>query len=171
MFAALVAIEKPLLADFPQKAFLGCAIQLILLCTLLCAALIEVDGNRPPLRLFIPALLVGAICSPLAVVTGIMAGILAATLGLGVSIFWAVLAWLLFRRSLAPALGLVCVGLSLGWRAVAAIALATFLMQLTLSPGRCAKIRRFVPPSMSLLIFTLAWIFVQASLVSLAGAR
>ena len=34
---------------------------LLLLCTLLCAALIEYDGRRPPLRLFVPALAVGAI--------------------------------------------------------------------------------------------------------------
>ena len=34
-------------------------LHLLLLCTLLCAGLIEYDGNRPPLRLFVPALTLG----------------------------------------------------------------------------------------------------------------
>ena len=34
---------------------------LLLLCTLLAAALIEIDHNRPPLRLFVPALAIGVI--------------------------------------------------------------------------------------------------------------
>jgi leader peptidase (prepilin peptidase)/N-methyltransferase len=36
-----------------------CLFHLLLLCTLLCAALIEIDDQRPPLKLFLPALLVG----------------------------------------------------------------------------------------------------------------
>ena len=51
MFAALAAVENPLTAAYPCHV--------LLLCTLLCSALIEVDGNRPPLRLFVPALIVG----------------------------------------------------------------------------------------------------------------
>ena len=51
MFAALAVVENPL-----SLAYLC---HLVLLCTLLCAALMEIDGNRPPLRLFIPALAVG----------------------------------------------------------------------------------------------------------------
>jgi len=153
MFAALAAVENPL-----QAAYLC---HVMLLCTLLCAGLIEVDGNRPPARLFIPALLVGAICSPWM----FAAGIAAALLGFGASIFWGILAWLLFRRSLAPTLGLVCIGLTLGWQAVAVAALAMFVIHLALTPGPFAKFRRLLPPSMTLLIFTLAWILVQASLV------
>jgi len=48
VFAALATVEDPLTAAYPCH--------LMLLCTLLCSALIEVDGNRPPLRLFVPAL-------------------------------------------------------------------------------------------------------------------
>jgi leader peptidase (prepilin peptidase) / N-methyltransferase len=48
MFAALAMVEDPLTAAYPCH--------LMLLCTLLCAVLIKVDGNRPPWRLFVPAL-------------------------------------------------------------------------------------------------------------------
>jgi leader peptidase (prepilin peptidase)/N-methyltransferase len=167
MFAALVAVERPLEAGHPYHAILLCVIHVILLCTLLCAALIDVDGNRPPLRLFIPALLVGAMCSPFLFMTGMITGVTAALLGFGVSIFWGILAWLLFRRSLAPALGLACIGLFLGWQVVAAIALVTFLVHPALLLGPCAKLRWLEPPCMLLLIFTLVWIFVHASLVLL----
>ena len=42
-----------------QEAFAATLFHLLLLCTLLCAALMEIDGQRPPLKLFLPALLVG----------------------------------------------------------------------------------------------------------------
>jgi prepilin signal peptidase PulO-like enzyme (type II secretory pathway) len=56
MFVALALVEGPLCPAYPYH--------LLLLCTLLCSALIEVDGNRPPLRLFVPTLVVG-IAAPL----------------------------------------------------------------------------------------------------------
>ena len=37
------------------------AFHLLLLCTLLAAALVQYDGNRPPLRLFLPAVVVGVL--------------------------------------------------------------------------------------------------------------
>jgi leader peptidase (prepilin peptidase)/N-methyltransferase len=160
MFAAVVAVERPLEANDPSKAILLCVIHLMLLCTLLSAALIEVDRNIPPLRLFIVALAAGAICSPLAFMAGVLAGVASVVLSFGISIFWAVIAWRLFRRSLAPAVGLVCIGLTLVWIAVVAVALETFLMHLLLSPARCAR-RWLVPPCMLLFIFTLLWILVH----------
>jgi leader peptidase (prepilin peptidase) / N-methyltransferase len=49
MFAGLAMVEDPLTVAY--------LCHLILLCTLFCAALIAVDGNRPPWRLFVPALI------------------------------------------------------------------------------------------------------------------
>jgi prepilin signal peptidase PulO-like enzyme (type II secretory pathway) len=60
MFVALALVEGPLRAACPYAY----PYHLLLLCTLLCSALIEVDGNRPPLRLFAPAMIVG-IAAPL----------------------------------------------------------------------------------------------------------
>ncbi len=103
-------------------------LHLLLMCTLLCAGLIEYDGKRPPLRLFVPAILIGAIapsfwpelrivhawpdlprwlCGAVDGLTGLLAG---AVLG--------GLAWLIRgeQRPLGLLLGLVCVGLVLGWQ-------------------------------------------------------
>ncbi len=53
MFATLALMEDPLSAAY--------ACHLVFLCTLLCAVLIAIDGKRPPLRLFIPALAAGIV--------------------------------------------------------------------------------------------------------------
>jgi len=51
-FATLAAVETDRLATaYP--------VEVLLLCTLLCAGLIEYDGHRPPWRLFVPAFLAG----------------------------------------------------------------------------------------------------------------
>jgi leader peptidase (prepilin peptidase) / N-methyltransferase len=164
MFVAIVAIERPLESLHPREAILYCVIQLILLCTLLCAGLIEVDGNHPPLRLFVVALAAGALCSPLAIMVGIMAGMLMALLSFGLGIFLAMFAWLLFRRSLPPAIGLLCIGLTFRWEAVVAVALASFLTYILTSPRPFAKIHAMLPPCLLLLIFTLLWALVHVKL-------
>jgi leader peptidase (prepilin peptidase) / N-methyltransferase len=48
-----------LLVENPMSVAYPC--YLVLLCTLLCAALMKIDGKRPPLRLFIPALAAGIV--------------------------------------------------------------------------------------------------------------
>ena len=53
MFGVLAVVENPLSVAYPC--------QLVLLCTVLCAALIAIDNKRPPLRLFIPALAAGTV--------------------------------------------------------------------------------------------------------------
>jgi leader peptidase (prepilin peptidase)/N-methyltransferase len=53
IFAGLAAIESPLSVAY--------VCHLVLLCTLLCAVLIAIDGHRPPWRLFIPALAAGIV--------------------------------------------------------------------------------------------------------------
>lgn len=48
MFGLLAIAENPLSADYVYHG--------VLLCTLLCVVLIRVDGRRPPLKLFLPAM-------------------------------------------------------------------------------------------------------------------
>jgi leader peptidase (prepilin peptidase) / N-methyltransferase len=160
MFVAVVAFQNPLNPSQEislEVAFLKSIVDLVLLCTLLCAGLMEVDGNRPPVRLFYPALAVGAICSPFLFMTGFITGMMATSLGFGVSIFWAFMAWLAFRRSLVPAIAMICLGLVFGWKAVAAVAFATFIMHYLCSPARFEKIRRSMPPCLWLYFFALVW--------------
>jgi hypothetical protein len=61
MFAAVAAVE---MTQFDMPAFYILYPQhILLLCTLLCAGLIEFDGRRVPWRLFVPALMVGIIAA------------------------------------------------------------------------------------------------------------
>jgi leader peptidase (prepilin peptidase)/N-methyltransferase len=163
MFAALAIVE-----DHPLTAAYPC--HLLLLCTLLCSALIEVDGNRPPLRLFLPALIVG-VAVPLIwpidrlnVLAGLAAGVVAS------GVIWLLfLAWPKMRGKNAsdvasPAsglpLGLICAGPLLGWLALALVALVTVAVYALLLFPRRGEPRIQVPPSVWLLIATLAWLLV-----------
>ena len=61
MFGAVAMVELPLMV---RIGFYGLyPYHMLLLCTLLCAALIEYDGNRVPWRLFVPALVVGVVAA------------------------------------------------------------------------------------------------------------
>ena len=57
MFGAVAAVELSHLAWSQFYVVYPC--HMLLLCTLLSAGLIKYDGNRPPWRLFVPALIVG----------------------------------------------------------------------------------------------------------------
>jgi leader peptidase (prepilin peptidase)/N-methyltransferase len=164
MFAALALVENPLTADSP--AAYPC--HAMLLCTLLCSALIEVDGNRPPLRLFVPALIVGIVV-PLAwpieglnVWIGLAAGIVASG-----AVWLLTLAWRKMRPQNTPAaapaylgllFGLICTGMFLGWFALAVIALVTLAVHVILLFPWRGEARIHVPPSVWLLIAVLAWL-------------
>jgi leader peptidase (prepilin peptidase) / N-methyltransferase len=162
MFAALAVVENPLAAAYST--------QIVLLCTLLCSALIEVDGNGPPPGLFIPALIVDAadmLIAPtdrLAVWAGLAAGVVAVGA-----------IWLLFvalsklprkNASAFPSpgtglpLGLLGVGPVLGWQGLTAVAVVSVgVWGLLLLAGR-GESRFNVPPSVWLLIATLTWLLV-----------
>ncbi len=171
MFAAVAAVEFP-----PVQAIYP--FHLTLLCTLLCSALIEVDGNRPPVRLFVLALAVG-IVTPLAWPIGRLAAtsldlppmddaLVTSLLGLAAG---AILAGLVWRASGSGLrLGLICVGLFLGWQAVAAIALATAAIHGTLLSTRYAWKKPRIPASVSLMAATTAWILFGSRLVSVCKA-
>ncbi len=178
---------------------------LALLCTLLCAALIEVDGKRPPLRLFRPALAVGIVVPliwpalrpwpaswpwlarpdlPLWAAGAVdgLAGLAAGAL-LAAAVWWVGQAQrsptekegdgrrgrtaLRWSRPTGLSLGLVCVGVFLGWQATVVLALATGVVKLELGALPPPLWRRLqVPASMVLMILSLVWILLWARLVS-----
>ena len=164
MFVVLALVENPLTA--------GYLCHLMLLCTLLCAALIEVDGDRPPLSLFVPAFIVGIIVplfwpiKGLDVLEGLAAGIMAS------GVAWLFLSiWGEIRAANAtevappsPGLffGLICAGPFLGWLALAAIAFVTLAIYAMLLLPRRGEPRIHVPPSVWLLVATLAWFLADA---------
>ena len=155
---------------------------LLLLSTLLAAALIEYDGHRLPGRLFVPALLLGWL-APLAwpyvhpvsaslpigtdslgpvaaVVDGTVGLALGALLGLGL---WR---WAGANRSLGLVWGPASVGLFLGWQAGLALTLGTvFCWAAFVALRRLTPRLRPVPPTVWLAIGTLAWIVLWGQIV------
>ncbi len=151
MFALLAVVELERLDTMYP-------FHLLLLCTLLCAGLIEYDGNRPPLKLFMPALTVGFVVPLVWPVSP--KGTADRLLGLAVGFLLGGIAWraLGSRRPIGVVLGLICVGLFLGWQAVCMIAVGTALLLLVAwALGRLSS-RVRLPVSMSLGIVTLGWI-------------
>jgi prepilin signal peptidase PulO-like enzyme (type II secretory pathway) len=150
MFAAVAS------AWAPQYAAGACV--LVLLCTLLCAVLMTIDGNRPPNRLYIPALIVGlAVPLPwpmprmgtLFVGGGLEAWMvrgLDSLAGAAVGAALGLLASWFFgrrqkiakrkRRAAEPpwdlAVALACCGLYLGCQAAIVVAIATLLLHVAM---------------------------------------
>ena len=149
-----------------------------MLCTLLCAALIEFDGKRLPARLFIPAGVVGVLAPfvwpnlhPVPAwrgLQGLAAGLADGAIGmavgaaLGAAVWWA---WKDQKR-----LGMIfaagCVGLFLGWQAVLILSLASMAIYVPsmLLRHRAPALGRS-PPTAWLGLATLGWILAWAPLV------
>jgi prepilin signal peptidase PulO-like enzyme (type II secretory pathway) len=173
-----------------QELFAVFLFHLLLLCTLLCAALIEIDGQRPPLKLFLPALLVGLaaplwwpalrpmpwqVLPPTPALTGhpytLMGAVdgligLAAGAAIGGLLCWAARGP---QKPMGMFLGLSSVGLFLGWQAVLALAVAALAV--------CAVnwlLRRVlrhvwqVPATVWLLTFTLLGILFWVRIATLS---
>ena len=162
MFVALAINENPLTAAYPCR--------LLLLCTLLCSALIEVDGNRPPLRLFVPALIVGVVApliwpiDELNVWAGLAAGIIASG-----AVWLLTLGWRKLQGQNASdvalpftglPLGLICAGPFLGWLPLAAIALVSVAVYVLLLLPQRGEPQIYIPPSVWLLVAALSWLLV-----------
>lgn len=156
---------------------------LLLLSTLLSAVLIEYDGNRPPGGLFAPALAIGWL-APLAWpylhpvpalgalgidLPGPVAGLIDGTAGLALG---ALLGFGLWRASGASRrAGLLwvpaCVGLFLGWQAVAVL-----VPLMVVGWTAFARLRRVVPrlrllpPTVWLTVGALGWIVLWSRIVS-----
>jgi prepilin signal peptidase PulO-like enzyme (type II secretory pathway) len=154
-----------------------CAWHLMLLCTLLCAALIDYDRQPVPWRLFVPALVVGIVAAPLwpllrplpvwpawhawpRWVAGLCNGVVGLTAGLLLGQLAATLAR---SKPSGLLLGTACVGLYLGWQAACALTLATMVIHLSLRAlGRWAPAVQRIPATAWLLATTLAWILFGA---------
>jgi len=167
MFATVALAAMPPICKL--QLFAVCPYHLLLLCTLLCAGLIEYDGNRPPLSLFVPTLIAGVAmqllwpalrpvaagwwglpsswAAPVDVLAGLMLG----------GVFW----WALRNQnSTALALSLVCVAVFLGWQALCVLTIATVAIHLVLYVLRKVWPKLCVPLSMTVGVLALAWILV-----------
>jgi leader peptidase (prepilin peptidase)/N-methyltransferase len=150
-------------------------LHILLLCTLLSAALIEYDGRYPPWRLFLPALIAGLVVPwiwpslrPL-----VEWHVLTTPLGHAIATI-AVLALLamIYRlgrsdnRFIGFALSVVCVVLLLGFMAgiiIAAVALLGFVVLRSLPRRRTHVLIR---PTFVVAVFAFAWILAQPWLFS-----
>ncbi len=131
---------------------------LLLLCTLLAAALIEYDGHPAPPKLFLPAILAGAL-APLFWLDAWTGWIANNVAGLAVGAFGGWLVYLASRDSEKKAtfLGPACVGLFLGWQAAAVVSLLTIVLH---------RLPIRISPTGWLTILTFGWILGWAELVA-----
>jgi leader peptidase (prepilin peptidase) / N-methyltransferase len=176
MFVGLAVAENPLLtihrAEYPYHV--------LLLCTLLSSALIEIDGNRPPVRLFIPALIVG-IAAPFIwpirqpILFGWDPGVFGPIFGflggvvLSVAVELLSLVWRKFctpnaadARSVSNGViyGLICIGTFLG-RALSLIVWPALVVHAILLLSGRDRTRIRVPPSVWLLLGTMTWLLIR----------
>jgi leader peptidase (prepilin peptidase)/N-methyltransferase len=152
---------------------------LLLLCTLLAAALIVVDGNRPPWKLFLPAVGIGLLAPaawpwlhPVAAGTGPWAGPLAGLVdGLAGLAAGAVLGGLAtaFQPRLPRerfALAAAAAGVVLGWQAAVAVVIAAAVAhRLVRLAAKSAPPLARIPATAWLAADALAWILAWARLV------
>ncbi len=152
---------------------------LVLLCTLLCAVMIEYDGKRLPRSLFYPAAVAGLIAPVIwpqvhpvpawSGLQGIAAGLIDGPLGLATGACLGLLGiWIWQKKHRRGAvIALSAVGLFLGWQAALVLGLATMAIGLLLRLlGRGMPVMRRIPPTAGLAPVTLAWIVFWAPLVS-----
>jgi leader peptidase (prepilin peptidase) / N-methyltransferase len=152
---------------------------LLLLCTLLVAALIEIDRRPAPRRLFMPALAIGIIAPlifpylrPMPTWLGIAdwpGRILDCAAGLAAGGLLGYLAWRIKSKSSGGvSWGLACVGIFLGWQACCGIAAITvFFALVAYALGKIPKKAKPLPLSIWLYSITLAWILAWSQLVDL----
>jgi len=179
LFALLGVVEclgeganLPVPVEGPRLLYGICAYHLLLLCTLLAAAMIEADGHRVPLRLVVPALLVGwsaplvwpqlhpvpALPAWWVLLEGWTGGLTDGAIGLAAGLL---LGWLA-AHCCAPQekpgmiLGPACAGLFLGWQAIVVLTLVTLAIHLPLSAaGRLLPGARRIPATAWLALATL----------------
>jgi len=162
------------------------AYHLLLLSTLLAAALVEYDGHRLPVRLVLPALAVGWL-APLAWVhlhpvpafarlgglAPAWAGLADGTAGLAFGLLLGGAAQLAIgpRDRLGLLLGPACVGLFLGWQAIAAVGLAVCVIHgVSQAAGRWWPALRRITPGFWLFAGTLSYVLAWTTLRSPAMA-
>lgn len=150
---------------------------LLLLCTLLGAALIRYDGHHVPARLFLPGLMVAVVGSsiwphllpqPAAVLAGgPTPGIVDGLAGLTTGLVLGLVTWKLLEPRQRPDLvwAAALTGTLLGWQASLAVGVATFLLALVARlVSRLWTPWRRVPPVAWLGLCSLVWIVQWRSL-------
>ena len=178
--ATVDGVMLPALDSGQSAAIVG--YHLLLVCTLLAAALIEYDGHRLPGRLFAPALALGWLAplawpdlhpvSALGAIgadfLGPAAGLIDGTVGLALGALLGLGPWRWSGANRGPGLlwGPACVGLFLGWQAALALVplmvagWAAFALLRRVMPGL-----RPLPPTVWLAIGTLGWIVLWGQIV------
>lgn len=155
---------------------------LLLLCTLLAAALIDLDGKRVPLNLAVPAAVAGLLAPiiwpvlhPVPAFLGLEgqpAALVGVAAGLGVGLLLGLLLCLIVpeKQRLGAVSVAACMGLFLGWQAAVMLCVPLIVVLLfeaalrQLWPGV-----RFFPATAWLAAGTFAWILAWRPLVELTG--
>ena len=154
------------------------AYHLVLLCTLLAIAAIECDGRRVPVRLVIPAMVVGLVgplfwpgLRPVPVWSGLdgwLAGCCdgLAGLALGTALGLPLPAEMIPKQHTGKLFALSCVGLFLGYQAVIVLTAATLVLHsLAEAAGRTRRRLGGIPPTVWLCVTTVAWILAWRRIV------
>jgi len=172
------AIEGASLQQTSPQLYGICAYHLLLLCTLLAAALIEYDGNRLPARLFLPAV-AGGLAAPLVwphlhpvpawpTADGPIAHLVAGPAGLaaGLLLGWFAACLVGRQQRAGILLGSASVGLFLGWQAVALLTPATLAVHLPVAVmAKSLPVAKRIPATAWLAPATLGWILAWSWLV------
>jgi len=154
------------------------AYHLLLLCTLLAAALIQYDAQRLPLGLMLPAAVVGLLAPmawhwlhPVPVSVGLDGWIGGLCDGLAGLVAGGVSGLLIWRFTTAEQkrgtlAAIACTGLFLGWQAAVVVAALTTVIYLPLAAaGQLWNPARRIPPAALLMLVALGWIIAWAPLI------
>lgn len=162
------------------ELYLALLYHLLLLCTLLAAALIEIDRHRAPRSLFVPAMAIGII-APLiwpylrpvpawASLPDWIGRAVDCAAGLAAGGLSAYIAWRLERTKSPGGMswGLLCVGIFLGWQAVGVLAvLIAFFALFAAALRKHRKKAEYRPFTVWLFTITLGWILAWSQIVNL----
>ena len=165
MFGAVAIAEMRYMCDC--GAFGLYPYHMLLLCTLLSAALIEYDNNHVPGRLFLPVFVVG-MAAPFCFSTSQLVPKLVALPDwlqvagvVGIVILLGIAGWELHaRKSIGLFFSVVCVGLYLGNSGAGVVAASVVLFDLLLKLLGRVWPRLHIPTTMLLCGFAFAWMLV-----------
>jgi leader peptidase (prepilin peptidase)/N-methyltransferase len=161
------------------------AYQLLLWCTLVCVAFVRYDGNRPPWRLFVPALVIGFVApvffpslrplpffAPVESAARLIAladGLVGLAAGFSLGTLIRGYARLAVRSSYSDVAVWALAGLFLGWQAITALACIVLAVHfvVVLASRRWQRLSR-VPLSLHLAIATALYIVLWRYIVQLA---
>ncbi len=181
---SLAVADGVVVSGLTQAELIGIYVyHILLLCTLLSMALIELEGKRAPLNLAAPAAVAGLLAPlvwpklhPVPALWGFegrveaIAGVAA---GLAVGLLLGLLLSLIVpkKQRIAATSAAVCIGMFLGWQAV--VMLCVPLVAILLCEAALRQLRpgiRFFPATAWLAAATFAWILTWRQLIGLMGS-